>query len=405
MDVPFESNQLQNQIVDSKWIKAAIVGSTWAAFEIIVGSFLHNIGIPFAGTFLSMASVILLISYLQLWDDKGLVLRAGIICALMKSISPSALILGPMIGIFMEALVIQGSIFLFGRNIVAYIIGGSLAVTWALIQKALNYVILYGTDIIAIANSIYSYLMRVSMIENMPIQKLVSIILIIYVLSGSISAVLGYIIGKKLKNKSVSHDFDSQFEHNKTQFFNEDKSNSHSSIHLLFLVLGIAINLYLLNAQYYLIALLTGFLFLFYCYSLSNIVFKKVLKRNVILQFGFLSFSLVFLSAVSSNSSVSIMDSVVFAMVLIARALIMIVGFAALAGELRNPLVKNILYKRGFRNLYNSLNIAFMTLPAITEKMPERKDFFSKKTIKTIFSVSLVLLNHFEIKQKQYFRN
>ena len=60
--------------------------------------------------------------------ENGLIWRAGIICALMKSISPSAVILGPMTGILTEALLVELSVWLFGKNIFGYLIAGALAV-------------------------------------------------------------------------------------------------------------------------------------------------------------------------------------------------------------------------------------------------------------------------------------
>lgn len=97
------------------WLKASVLGSIWASIEILLGSFLHNLKIPFSGMILSLIGVWLIISFLQVWKERGLVWRAGIICALMKSISPSAIILGPMIGIFTEALLIEFFIFVLGK--------------------------------------------------------------------------------------------------------------------------------------------------------------------------------------------------------------------------------------------------------------------------------------------------
>src|SRR6056297_2951265 len=112
--------------INTTWLKAGIIGSTWAAFEIIVGSFLHNLQIPFAGTMLSATSVFLLISFVQIWKEKGLLLRAGIICALMKSISPSAVIIGPMVGIFMEGFLIELFLLVLGRNAMGYVVAGAI---------------------------------------------------------------------------------------------------------------------------------------------------------------------------------------------------------------------------------------------------------------------------------------
>ncbi len=101
--------------LETIWLKAAVVGGLWASVEIIVGSFLHNLRIPLSGSILAFFGVVLLIAFYKNWPDKGLIWRAGLICALMKSISPSAVILGPMIGIFLEALLLQLSITVLGE--------------------------------------------------------------------------------------------------------------------------------------------------------------------------------------------------------------------------------------------------------------------------------------------------
>ena len=98
---------ITNKTLSQAWLKASVIGSIWASVEIILGSFLHNMRIPFTGMILSFISVWLIISFVQVWKDRGLIWRAGIICALMKSISPSAIIMGPMIGIFTEALIME----------------------------------------------------------------------------------------------------------------------------------------------------------------------------------------------------------------------------------------------------------------------------------------------------------
>jgi len=81
--------------LSDKWKKAAIIGGLWASIEIVIGSFLHNMRIPFAGTILAVQGIIILLAFTSFWQQRGIIIRAGIITALMKSISPSAVILGP----------------------------------------------------------------------------------------------------------------------------------------------------------------------------------------------------------------------------------------------------------------------------------------------------------------------
>ena len=124
----------QQPVPDSRWLQASVVGSLWASIEIILGSFMHNLQMPFAGTLLAMLSVMLLTAFHQRWRVKGLFWRAGLICALMKSISPSAILLGPMTGILAEALLLELVVRIAGANIVGYLLGGAVAVSSAIIH-------------------------------------------------------------------------------------------------------------------------------------------------------------------------------------------------------------------------------------------------------------------------------
>ena len=112
-----------------------MAGSIWAANEIVLGSFLHNLRIPLSGTFMAFLSVAVMVAFSMMWKDKGLIIRAGLIAALMKSISPSAIIIGPMVGIVLEAAFLQLFVTLLGRNIAGYALGGAFAVSGVLFQK------------------------------------------------------------------------------------------------------------------------------------------------------------------------------------------------------------------------------------------------------------------------------
>src|SRR5665647_3732921 len=140
--------------LNEKWIKASIIGTIWAASEIVLGSFLHNLKIPFSGNILTAIGIIILISISYIWTEKGLFWRAGLICAIMKTMSPSAVIFGPMIAIFSEAALLEIFVRLLGRTIAGYVIGSMLAMSWNLVQKILNYILFYGSNIIEVYSSL-----------------------------------------------------------------------------------------------------------------------------------------------------------------------------------------------------------------------------------------------------------
>ena len=54
------------------------------------------------------------------------------------------------------------------------------------------------------------------------------------------------------------------------------------------------------------------------------------------------------------------------------RALVLLSGFTAISIELKNPVVKNLLYAKGLQNLYESLELSFAALPGIMEEFSLR---------------------------------
>ncbi len=185
------------------WLKAAVLGGLWASVEIIIGSFFHNLRLPFAGTILAANATILMIAFYQMWPEKGLIWRAGLIAALMKSISPSAIILGPMIGIMSEALIIELFIRFFGNNLISLSVAGALSVSSALIHKIVSLLILYGLNIVKIYVNIFHFFAKQLRLENANPWILVFIVLAVYVIFGIVSAVIGIRIGKKSVSSNV----------------------------------------------------------------------------------------------------------------------------------------------------------------------------------------------------------
>ncbi len=152
MRTPEEKNLL--------WRKAAIIGSIWAASEIVLGSFLHNIRLPFKGEILTAIGIAIITAGHRLWPERGLLWRAGLICAAMKSISPSANLTGPMVAIAMEGILADFGNRILGQNNIGRIFGGGLAMTWAITHKLVNYLIHYGSDFVAAANQTLQWFLK-----------------------------------------------------------------------------------------------------------------------------------------------------------------------------------------------------------------------------------------------------
>jgi nucleoside-triphosphatase THEP1 len=356
------------ETLSEKWMKAAVVGSLWAVVEIIPGSLLHNLKIPFAGSILSFITVYLVISFFQIWKENGIIWRAGLICALMKSISPSAVILGPMIGILSEALILELIIRIIGKNPAAFIIGGALAVFSALAQKALTLLILYGGEIIPVLENMYLFATRQFRFDNLPPSYLLISISAVYLFSGALAGYAGYRAGKNyIEKKTASGPEIIIRSKAKSDLFEfSDKKNYSLLLLICIFILLIGGMLFISNMPIIWSALFTasftGFMLTRYRHRLGY--FKK---PGLWLQVVFiLLFSSAFHNEFSTARGLET-EGLFVGIKMVMRVFILLSGFSAISVELKNPLIRSILYTRGLKNLYQSLELAFSALPGLME--------------------------------------
>lgn len=353
---------------DDRWMKAAVAGGLWAAFEIIIGSFLHNLRIPFAGSILSAFAVMLIVAFHRLWPLKGLIWRAGLICALMKSISPSALILGPMIGILSEAVLIELSVRIIGSNKAGYLIGGILGVCSALIHKVVSILILYGSDIIEVYLNIYKFAVRQLGVPDADPWLVVFALLGVYVAGGFIAAAIGISIpldGEKSstnpapgKNIRQSSPFTAP-------------GNSYSLALLLLHLISVPLLITLIVKA----GLPAGIIIVIAWAALLIYKYPGVYRRfsKPILWFQFIVIVLIaafFWERTCDYFICFSIEGLEAGLTMTLRAVVVIMAFSAFSIELRNPVVKAFLEKKGMHNLYLGISVAFSALPFMVAQIP-----------------------------------
>jgi nucleoside-triphosphatase THEP1 len=383
------------------WLKASVLGSIWASIEILLGSFLHNLKIPFSGMILSLIGVWLIISFLQVWKEKGLVWRAGIICALMKSISPSAFILGPMIGIFTEALLIEFFIFVLGKNIVGYLFAGAFAVLSSLLQKIFNLLILYGFNFLKILNDLYHFAVKQISINTLSPLNLLIVITIIYVIIGMVGAMAGYFSGiKHTRNIQFTAENDEVIIQFNNQFSNHSTGQRYSTFFLLLNIITIAVILFLINYNFSIAAIICGLVYVVFCIYKYRNSLKRLRKISFWVSFIIITFAAAFLWNGFSQGAFFSINGLMVGLKMNARAIILIVGFAAISVELKNPIIKSMLYHRGLASLYQSMNLAFSALPFVISNLSKQGSTtvtgISRKALHGLFSQADTLLSVFE---------
>jgi nucleoside-triphosphatase THEP1 len=364
---------MEKNELNEKWIKASIIGTLWAASEIVLGSFLHNLRIPFSGNILTAIGLIILISVSYIWTEKGLFWRAGVICAIMKTLSPSALIFGPMIAIFSESVLLEISVRLLGKTIPGYILGSMLAMSWNLFHKIANYIIFYSLSIVDLYTNLVKFAQKQLNIHFEIVWLPPLVLLILYCVFGLISALIGIRIGRKLLkqpsgDKAIS--YSEKFVRNKSQ----DKPEFNYSLIWLFadiiLIIG---SLVLLNYTSWIfwsssIAAIVGLWTLRYKRALWQLSKPKFWVIFVLIT---MLTAFVFTQVITGGNS--LMQGFLAGLQMNFRAVIIIVGFSVLGTELYNPKIRNFFFKTSFRQLPLALELSFESLPSMISNIPAFK--------------------------------
>lgn len=362
------------RIVSDKWIKASVLAGLWAGIEIIAGSFLHNLRIPFSGTILTFISIILVVGFFQIWPKYGIIWRAGVITALMKSISPSAVILGPMIAITMEGFIMELAVRFVGRNITGYLTAGMLTMVGILVHKVIRLFLLFGWDIFLIYEEVFIY--ATNMLGFMPIQpvRAVATLFVVYALLGALAAFIGYRLGQRAK-KEQHGEYASSSEVHANQWQQPSKEIEYSTRYLILLVITIPLLLFILSTLSLgaaLLLTLPWFVFIFWRYRFAMRQLKKWLFWMQLLVILVLAW---FFSKTSSGGLEGRLIALSGGVIMVLRALVVVTGFAAISTELRAPVMQQLFFSSGFRQLYISVNHAFGILPMVVGGLSTPRQF------------------------------
>ncbi len=359
--------------LSEKWIKASIAGTIWAASEIVLGSFLHNLKVPFSGNILTAIGIVILISISYLWTDKGLFWRAGLICALMKTMSPSAVIFGPMIAIFTEAFLLGLSVHLLGRTIAGYAIGSMLAMSWNLVQKIINYIIFYGSDIIGVYSDFLKFAQKQLEIKTDIVWLPIIVLLIVYALFGLLAAVTGIRVGRKMLRQPVQ-DLPESINKTSEELPHNSMPEFHYSVTWLFLNIGLIICSFILLGQTTWIVwspAITGIVMIW------SVRYKRALRQlskpKFWVLFVFITLVTAFVFTKAQPGENSLLKGLMTGVQMNFRAVLIIVGFSVLGTELYNPVVRNFFFKTSFKNLPLALELSAESLPSFIANIPDLK--------------------------------
>ena len=376
-----KTSKIDVKPLNQKWIKAAILGTVWAASEIVLGSFLHNIRMPFSGNVLVGIAMILLISASYIWKENGIIWRSGLICALLKTMSPSAIIFTPMIAIFTEGVLLELMLRLFRKKDIGYYIGAALAMSWNLFQKILIMIFFYGMNLVKIYEKIMKsaekQLHLTFDLKWIPIL----ILLGIYIILGLIVAYYGIKVGKQLVDKNYHPEFE-KFESKWISNFRKNSVNFNYSKGWLLANILLPIIVFLIKNY------ISFYLWLFIVIVLVGVwsirykrALRQVMKPKFWIWFILITMltSLLFSNIQESQNGIN--EGLKIGLMMNLRAILLIVSLTTIGTELYNPKIRAWLQKGRFRQLTLAIELSLESLPNVIANMPSFKTIIKKPTL------------------------
>jgi nucleoside-triphosphatase THEP1 len=388
-------------VLSEKWIKSAIAGTIWAASEIVLGSFLHNLRMPFSGNILTAIGIIILISISYIWNDRGLFWRAGLICAIMKTMSPSAVIFGPMIAIFAESMLLELSVRILGRTYPGYIIGAMIAMSWNLFHKIISYIISYGSNIVEVYTRLLNMAQKQLNIQTDIVWMPIIILLIVYALFGLFAGVIGIMVGRRMLKQPAATERISNNVKPKT--FNIPKKEfDYSLIWLMTDIILIIGSFILLNYTSWIVwsIAVTGIIIL-WSFRYKNSL-RRISKPKFWIFFVIITLLTALVFSRTENGDLDILSGLLTGIQMNFRAALIIVGFSVLGTELYNPKIRDFFSRTSFRHLPLAMELAVKSLPDFIASLPDFKSL-AKNPVSLFYNViSHASSRLSEIKDKRF---
>ena len=363
--------------ISDKWIRASIIGTIWAAAEIVLGSFLHNLRVPFSGNMLTAIALVILIAVSYHWRQHGLYWRAGLICALMKAMSPSAIIFGPMIAIIMESVLLEVSVRLLGRTWLGFIIGSMLAMSWNLFQKVFNMIIFYGGNLVEIYSGITAWAEKQLSLKFDAFWAPLVLLLTIYALFGAVTAVAGIITGRRIASLPPEESLPEPAvirTHKKKKNDSFDYSLAWLVADIL-MVAGMLVVVNTLTWVWWVIVVVPVVVIMALRYKRAM---RQLSKPGFWITFVIITMLSAIVFTAFSHQKNSLLEAVLIGIQMNFRAVIIIVGFSALGTELYNPKIRALFSRTRFRQLPLALELSAASLPTMIADMPDLKTAVKK---------------------------
>jgi nucleoside-triphosphatase THEP1 len=367
MGVTAAAGQWRN---NPKWLRAAALGSLWATSEIVLGSFLHNLKVPFRGHALTAIAVLLLSGAQRRWGGRGVVWRAGLVAAVMKSASPSAVLLGPMLAISMEGFAFEGGLAIGRGGLLGCVIGGVLAMSWTFLHLLLSLLLSYGTNLVEVYRQLIGS--AAQQLGPMPFGAVgpIAALALVNMTVGVAAAFTGWRAGGRRAAGKPSPPGGSSLPLPSAR---PAPAVTPSLPALVFLLAALPLGLVALSRAPLPAAAAGMAVFV----AASVLRYRAALRRLLRPGFwiGVLTITLTATLVMKFGSDAALPAAIAVGTAMTLRAMFVAACFAAIDVELAHPRLRAWLGRHGAGALLGATEAAFATLPEVIASVPSAREF------------------------------
>ncbi|GAB1469668.1 hypothetical protein MASR2M66_05450 [Chloroflexota bacterium] len=183
-------------------VTMAVFGALWGLVEISLGAVLHAIDLPLTGMALAVFGVMVACIGRLFVPKRGSTLFIGVIAMVLKLFSIGSAVVGPMVGIFLEALIAEFILDAFGKpSLLAFIFASASASLWTLFQPFITGVLLFGRNLLVIWLDLLDMGTRIFGIPYQAALWIVVVLVSVHLLVGGIGGWLAWKLGHILKTR------------------------------------------------------------------------------------------------------------------------------------------------------------------------------------------------------------
>jgi hypothetical protein len=131
------------------WTYAALFGTLWGALEATLGTAVYLGKVPLRGTLMGVVGLLCLVCLRRLQPRPGVCLLAGAVAVFLKIFTLGGFYPGPVIGIAVQALVVEAAMTGLGGGAVGAAVGGFVTLATNPLQKLGMTWLVAGRDAVA----------------------------------------------------------------------------------------------------------------------------------------------------------------------------------------------------------------------------------------------------------------